>query len=171
MEDKSGEREKHQVIVARTPSSTQWTDIIKKNKTGNAKEPPLFRHSIEFTLREQSSNSAPQVGTARYLVVGYAKPNLDKVKYRTSQPGVTKQIVGLHRPSEVLLWEDDEHPTVYVVTPIQDTQPDQLKFYVLLKPENEICSAYAPTLLGVWSYCGSYSSLYRRARPEEHYTS
>ncbi|KAI1622783.1 hypothetical protein EDD37DRAFT_667558 [Exophiala viscosa] len=141
IKDKSGERDEHQVIIARNPSSSHWNDLIKQNQTSGAQGPPIFRPSMNFTLREQSTDSALQPGTARFLVVGYAKPSLDK-KYK-SMDGITKQVVGVHGPSHVLTWDDDEYRTCYVVTPIQEQQPNQLKCYALLMPENELCTPYA----------------------------
>ncbi|OAG43841.1 hypothetical protein AYO21_02068 [Fonsecaea monophora] len=142
MEDKCTERDKHQVIVARNASTTSWSDVIEKNKEDTATaEQPIFRPSMDFTMREQDTK-APQVGTGQFLVVGYAKANLDK-KYRSQDPGVTKQIVGVFKPNEILPWEDDKHPTSYVVTPILDFSPEQLKLYVLLKPDKGLCTPYS----------------------------
>ncbi|KAI1613662.1 hypothetical protein EDD36DRAFT_417533 [Exophiala viscosa] len=100
IEDKSGERDEHQVIIARNPSSSHWNDLIKQNQTSGAQGPPIFRPSMNFTLREQSTDSALQPGAARFLVVGYAKPSLDK-KYK-SMDGITKQVVGVHGPKNEL---------------------------------------------------------------------
>ena len=96
---------------------------------------------MEFTLREQDTSMALQMGTAHFLVVGYAKANLDK-SYRTQKPGFTKQVVGVQAPEDIMAWKDDEHPTCYVVTPILDLAPEQLKFYVLLLPGKGLCTPY-----------------------------
>ena len=136
MEDKSGDRDQHQVIIARAITTKNWSDVIKKD----AAEQTVFRVDMEFTLREQEVNVTP-VGTQQFLVVGYAKAYLDK-KYRTQDKGITKQVVGIYESQDPLPWKDDQNPTCYAVTPILDNVPDQLKYYVLLEPANELCTPY-----------------------------
>jgi hypothetical protein len=140
MQDLSGERDKHEVIVARNHTTTPWTTVVRKSVTEG--QPSIFRPSLKFTVREQATDAALQVGTAHYLVIGYVKPNLDQ-KYRQQEEGVTKRVVGIYVPDAgVLPWHDQDHPTCYAVTPILDFQPEQLKYYVLLEPDKGLCTPY-----------------------------
>lgn len=70
-----------------------------------------------------------------------AKPKLDK-KYCGQEPGKGKQVIGIYRPDVVLPWDDEEHPTCYVVTPVLDYQPEQIHLAVLLCPSNGLCTPY-----------------------------
>lgn len=143
LEDGSGERDKHQIILARDKTSKNWMEMVHKAQDASD-EDPVYRSSMDFTLREQNIAS-PQAGTAKFLVVGYAKPLLDK-KYRTldKDKGKPRQAVGLTRPDEgdVLPWEDEAFPTCYVVTPVHDTPPEQIQLYVLLCPKSQLCTPY-----------------------------
>ncbi|KAK7897410.1 hypothetical protein LTR67_005299 [Exophiala xenobiotica] len=149
MQDKSDpDRVPHEVIVARDHTTTNWGDIVKtqdtpgrkrKRASSAASAPPPYRTSMTLTMREQNIEAAPQAGTSHYLIVGYAKPGLDG-SYKTQDSN--KQIIGLERPETILPWEDTDHPTCYVVTPILDEQPAQLKYFVLLRPENDLCTPF-----------------------------
>ncbi|KIW15849.1 hypothetical protein PV08_05899 [Exophiala spinifera] len=163
MEDGVSDRENPQVIVARDHTSVNWMVILKKPDQIDPNA-SLFRAKMDFTPREAETDLAPQIGTQHYLIVGYAKADLDK-KYFQQDAGVTAKMIGYDRPAEILPWIDSQNPTCYVVTPITDAVPEQKKLYVLLAQKAGLCTPYQISkdmVFWRWEYRSDDKSLSKR---------
>lgn len=141
LEDKFKGQQIRQEIGARVVSSTPWETKVKSIQAVATSTPPL-RCSAKLSAREKKILEAPQPGTARFMVVGYAKFGFDKTVYG-GQDGKTKQAVGTKRPAdnEIVQWDEN---VAFVVAEIMDAHPRatfQLTFFALLY-EDGLCTPY-----------------------------
>lgn len=123
-----------------------WVTKIREHeaRNGAALEPSSFRPSLNLSKEETKMTKPLPEGSARFLIVGYAKYGLDSEKYHKAYPKIPHDLACTQMPciNDILSGTDG---TTYVVAEMVHKKPApyvEPVFYALLYPSSGICTPY-----------------------------
>ena len=123
-----------------------WVTKIREHeaRNGAALEPSSFRPSLNLSKEEAKMTDPLPEGSARFLIVGYAKHGLNSEKHRKSYPKIPYSKACTQRPqdSDIL---SGTNGTTYVVAEMVHKKPvpyAEPLLYALLYPSNGLCTPY-----------------------------
>ncbi|KAJ9656621.1 hypothetical protein H2198_004855 [Neophaeococcomyces mojaviensis] len=117
---------------------------IKAALTNKDNKAVVERQTLKLTDREQNSES--EKGTRKFLVVGYAYPDMVTAEeYRSVGGAKPRAAVGVKGNSGKLVKNTDGKVPWLVVSQILPAVTEQFKYHVLFYPEDDLCQPFIIT--------------------------